>query len=270
MWNRFGIFSALLYFLFLPIAQAESGSSVVYEENGNIFLKENRKTHQLTQTGKDSEPILSPNGKWVAYNREIREKTEKCSKWEDPFPCPSDELWIFNLETRSQHLLLEPREHTPELKAQEVLYQFNGKEFSPSSKTIYFTTPAWVVSDAIHAVDSDGKNERYIMHGYAFQVVRKPLSNKIKKYLLNDLKEDDWRIYPKKKGYDLVFKALKGDVLGYLIIERSGVETVSTPTLEDSGWKGEDGKYYKSLGRSLWKALVSPDGEMNIPLGKEY
>ncbi len=264
---KIGVLWFLLAGLFLPLsfAQAKSGKHIIYEEKGNIFLKVDDQVAQITSTGRDDRPILSPDGKWVAFSREIAGKIVECSERNDLWACPSEQLWIINLETGSERLLLEPRTDLPPEKTKDIIYQFNGKKFSPDSKTIYFVTPAWATSDAIHTVNIDGSNERYVMHGYTFQVVREPLSAKRKNYLKN-LKEDDWRIFPEKEGYNLVFKALKDDIIGYLIIERSGIRTISTPTLDDKGWEGEDGKFYLSFGREFWTELMSPDGKIKIPL----
>lgn len=255
--------------LLLTGAYAETEKPTVYDEGRNIYLKVAYKVTQLTTTGQDDRPILSPNGRWVAFSREIEGKVKQCSERDDLRACPSKQLWIFDLKTQSERMLLEPRLDVPPKRKKDVIYQFNDKEFSPDSKTIYFTTPTWVTSDAIHAVDIDGNNERYVMHGYTFQVVREPLSAKTKEYLLNDLEKDDWRIFPEKEGYSLVFKALRDDIIGYLIIKRSGIRTITTPTLHEDGWEGADGKYYVSYGRKFWTELISPDGKLKIPLDEK-
>jgi len=264
---------ALLAFPLLSYAQDESGVSngVAYEENGNIFLKLDGKVTQLTSNGRDSAPVLSPDGRWVVFNREIEGKIKECSKDKELWACASDQLWIINLKNQSERLLLKPREDAPELETEDVIYQFNSKKFSPDSQTIYFITPAWATSSAIHAVGIDGINERYVMHGYSFELIRQPLSPEIKKYLTEDLKADDWRIFPNKIGASLIEKALKDDVMGHLLLERSGFKSISSLTPFVGGSLGEDGKYYGSIpGRRFWTELISPDGRMKIPITKEW
>ncbi|MBI5427807.1 MAG: hypothetical protein HZA02_05950 [Nitrospinae bacterium] len=100
-------------------------------------------------------------------------------------------------------------------------------------------------------------------------MVKEPLSPEIKEYLVDVLEEDDWRIFPKSEGASLVWKALKDDVSGYLIVETSGIRTISSATPFEDSWKGDDGKYYASKGRTAWTELVSPDGKKNVPLGRE-
>ena len=259
----------LLVSLLLFLAQVEGKESDrdVYEENGNIFLQLGEKTTQLTSTRRDSEPILSPDGRWVAFNREIEGKVQECSERHDLWACPSDKLWIINLETQTEQMLLEPRGEDKDIE--KVIYHFKNKTFSPNSQTIYFVTPAYAVSDAIHAVDTDGKNDRYVTDGNTLQVVNEPLSPDIKEYLTESLQEDDWRIYPKKMGPTLIEKALKDDVTGYLIVECNGVNIIRSKTPIEGGW-GSDGEYYASQGgRRSWTKLISPDGNIKIPIGKE-
>ncbi len=272
MLNRFCIFILLVGFLaHLPLAHAENEKPFVYEENRNIFLKLNGQVTQLTKMGRDSSPILSPDGRWVAFNREIEGKVRECSKDKEMWACASNQLWILDMKTQSERLLLKPREDAPELETENVIYQFNRKKFSPDSQTIYFITPAWTTSSAIHAVGIDGINERYVMHGYSFEVIRQPLSPEIKKYLSEGLKEDDWRIFPNKTGASLIEKALKDDVIGYLLLERSGFKSISSPTPIDGGYLGSDGQYHLSIpGRRFWTELISPDGHMKIPITGEW
>lgn len=260
----------LLIELFSPLTYAESRDSkgVVYETQGNIFIKFEDKTTQLTKTGTDSEPILSPDGRWVAFNREIEEKVKEC-KENDMWECPSDELWIFNLKARSERMLLQPREYAPKVKAEEVIEKFYRKMFSPDNTTIYFSTPTYATASAIHAVDVEGKNLRFITAGHLVRVVQRALPEKFKNYLTKDLQEDDWRISEERGGLSLRPKVLKDEVAGYLIIHHSGIKTVQTPTLQDDGWEESDGKYYLSFGRSVWLSLDSPDGNKRIPLEKE-
>jgi hypothetical protein len=265
---RSGLIVLACLFLFFSGSFAVASEPEVFDQEGNIFFKMEGKVTPITTTGRDSQPVLSPDGKWVAFNREIEGKVAEC-KENDNWECPGDELWIFDIKTQSERMLLEPRLDVPPKRRKDVIYQFNGKKFSLDSQTIYFITPAWEISGAIHAVDVYGNNERYVMHGYNFRVVKEPLSPKIKKYLLNELKEDDWRIFPKEEGYNLVFKALRDDVIGYLAIERSGIETISSTTPLEDGWKGEDGIYYRSMGREFWTELTSPDGRIKIPLDKK-
>jgi len=251
------------------IAESSWGEEIkglVYEEYGNIMLERNGEKRRLTGAERDSEPVLSPNGRWIAFNREIEGAVEKC-ELAVHLDCPSDQLWLIDLENDSEELLLEPRADARDVK--KVIYNFKGKAFSPDSQTVYFFTTAYAVSDAIHSVDIKEKKDRYVTHGNSLQVVRGPLPPEIKKYLTETLKEDDWRIYPKEKAAILIQKALKDEVEGYLIAGSSGVKVIHSQSPLENGWKGDDGMHYASRGRRWWPKLTSPDGKISIPIGKE-
>ena len=133
-----------LYFphnsMIFPDSYTETIQPTVHNEGGNIYLKVAGKVTQLTTTGRDKEPVLSPDSGWVAFSREIEGKVKECSERDDLFACPSDQLWIIDLETRSERLLPEPRTDVPPKRTKDVIYQFYGKKFSPDSQTIYFIT----------------------------------------------------------------------------------------------------------------------------------
>jgi hypothetical protein len=145
MWVRIWITHALLAVSFLSLANADGKESnrFAYEKDGNIFLNLAGKTSQLTKSGRDRAPILSPDSRWIAFNREIEGKVKECSERDDLLECPSDELWIFDLENKSEKRLLKPRTSVTPQNRENIIFQFNGKEFSPDSQTIYFITPAW-------------------------------------------------------------------------------------------------------------------------------
>ncbi len=50
-----------------PTLAAEAISVAV--QDGNVMLVQNGQQRQLTKSGKDADPVLSPDGKWVAYSR---------------------------------------------------------------------------------------------------------------------------------------------------------------------------------------------------------
>lgn len=248
--------------LFLTQVEGKESDVDVYEEKGNIFLQLGEKNTQLTSTGSDSDPVLSPDRRWVVFSRELEDTFEECKR-EIDWECPYDQLRIIDLEDKTERVLIESREKEKDVK--KVIDYFRNKSFSPDSQTIYFVTSAYAVSHAIRAVDIDGKNDRYVTHGDTFQVVKEPLSPDIKEYLTESLQEDDWRIYPKKTGALLIEKALKDDVKGYLIVNSSGVKFIRSKTPLEGGW-GSDGEYYKSEGRRWWTKLISPDGSVSIPI----
>lgn len=141
----------------------------VFEEKGNIFIQVENKAIQLTTTGLDHEPVRSPDEKWVAFSKKIEGKVKHCSKV-DQWICATDQLWIINLETKTERMLVEPLEDAADMR--EVIGSFEYKTFSPDSKTIFFLTPAWATSSAIHAVEINGDNERFITAGNSLKIIK--------------------------------------------------------------------------------------------------
>lgn len=173
----------LLAALLSPATASGSGKGrakpvqTVFAEGGNIFLKIESKVVQLTQTGMDGEPILSPDGRWVVFTREIEGKAEKCAKDKDRWSCATELLCSIDLATQTEQVIVEPAEDMPD-PSQEIA-GFAGITFSPDGKTVYFETPAWAVSGAIHAVDPDGKNERFIAAGDDLKVIKRSKDEKL-------------------------------------------------------------------------------------------
>lgn len=113
--------------------------------------------------------VLSPDGKWIAYIKK--------SKYIVPSDCfypvskgeHGDEIWIVNLKTMTHRLLVA--NHFSCGDVTKVIPDPQHLEFSPDSKTLYFETSAWVVSGAIHAVDVDGKNLRFVTDGNDYRII---------------------------------------------------------------------------------------------------
>ncbi|MBI4383573.1 MAG: PD40 domain-containing protein [Nitrospinae bacterium] len=151
----------------------ESGSKslqAVFEKGGNIFLKVEDNVIQLTKTGRDHAPLMSPDGKWVAFTREIESKVKECSV-KDEWICATERLWSIDLATRTERMIVEPLEDDPDMR--KVIGGFRNTTFSPDGKTLYFETPVWITSGAIHAVEPGGKNERFVTDGDGLKIVKR-------------------------------------------------------------------------------------------------
>ncbi len=135
-----------------------------------LFKKKEQAIAQLTQGAKDTDRILSPDGKWIAY--------VKKSNYIVPNNCfyfmakgdHGDEIWIADLTKMKDRLLVA--DHFSCNNVTKVILDPHHLEFSPDSKTLYFETSAWVVSGAIHAVDINGKNLRFVTDGGEYRIVQ--------------------------------------------------------------------------------------------------
>ena len=151
---------ALLIALISPaLAQSVSVS------NGNIqFTDKSGKTTALTSGGRDSDPILAPDGKWVAFVRKVDgKKIASGSEEMDP-----TELWQVRVDGKEPSLLVRVRESE---KVESLIAAFQNLQFSTNGKLLYFVTPAWATSGTVHVVDTTNRKERYLFPGSDLKLV---------------------------------------------------------------------------------------------------
>ena len=139
-------------------------AQTVSVKDGNIqFTDKAGKTIALTSSGRDSDPILAPDGKWVAFVRKVDGKKIATGSDEmDP-----TELWQVRVDGKEPSLLLRCRESQ---KPESVIAAFDTLQFSTNGKLLYFVTPAWATSGAVHVIDTTNRKERYLFAGNNLKV----------------------------------------------------------------------------------------------------
>jgi dipeptidyl aminopeptidase/acylaminoacyl peptidase len=154
--------------LILAIALAVSVSAfaqTVSVKDGNIqFTDKSGKTIALTSGGRDSNPVLAPDGKWVAFVRKVEGK--KISTGSDEVE--PTELWQVRVDGKEPSILVRCRDSE---KPESVIAAFENLQFSTNGKLLYFVTPAWATSGAVHVVDTTTGKERYLFPGNDLKVV---------------------------------------------------------------------------------------------------
>jgi hypothetical protein len=134
------------------------GQTVAVTEGNIQFTDKAGKTTALTSSGRDSNPLLAPDAKWVAFVRKVDGKKIATGSDEvDP-----SELWQVRVDGKEAILLLKCRESE---KPESVIAAFENLQFSTDGKLIYFVTPAWATSGAVHVVDTTNRKERYVFPG---------------------------------------------------------------------------------------------------------
>lgn len=78
-----------------------SGPSVV-EQDGDLYLQESGRTVRLTSYGRNQDPVVSPDGRWVAYL--------SFPAWVQGGGYLATNVWVMNLKTRAaRRLAYQPR-----------------------------------------------------------------------------------------------------------------------------------------------------------------
>jgi hypothetical protein len=133
--------------------------------DGNIqFTNKSGQTIALTSGGRDSSPILAPDGKWVAFVRKVEGKKIATGSDEvDP-----TELWQVRIDGKEATSLVKCRAAE---KPESVIAAFENLQFSTNGKLLYFVTPAWATSGAVHVVDTTNRKERYLFPGGDLKIV---------------------------------------------------------------------------------------------------
>src|SRR4051794_8114244 len=144
---------------------ASALAQTVSVQDGNIhFTDKSGKTTALTSSGRDSSPILAPDGKWVAFVRKVEGK--KIATGSDEVE--PTELWQVRVDGKEPSVLVRCRDSA---KPESVIGAFENLQFSTNGKLLYFVTPAWATSGAVHAVDTTNRKERYVLPGNNLKVV---------------------------------------------------------------------------------------------------
>jgi len=153
----------LLVLCFSAVTSALSqGVSV---KDGNIqFTDKAGQTTALTSSGRDSGPILAPDGKWVAFVRKVEGK--KIATGSDELH--PTELWQVRTDGKEASLLVKCRAAE---KPESLIAGFENLQFSTNGKLLYFVTSAWATSGAVHVVDSTNRKERYLFPGSDLKIV---------------------------------------------------------------------------------------------------
>jgi dipeptidyl aminopeptidase/acylaminoacyl peptidase len=151
-----------LSFIYLPsLAYAEQ----IIEKQGNLYLhNEQGSEQQLTSSGKDSQPALSPDGKQVVFVREVENK--------------NTELWLMDSSGNNAHPIVLSHEDE---NIEKNLTEINNPLFALDSKAVYFQTFAWATSNAIHFIDLNTNKQHFVTSGNSLQLVP---SGKYKGYII--------------------------------------------------------------------------------------
>lgn len=154
----------LLLFLCLGLTGSTFAQRVSVKDGNIQFTDKTGQTTAITSSGRDSAPVLAPEGKWVAFVRKVDGKKIATGSDEvDP-----SELWQVRTDGKEASLLGRCREAG---KPESLIAAFENLQFSTNGKLLYFVSPAWATSGAVHVVDTTNRKERYLFPGNNLKLV---------------------------------------------------------------------------------------------------
>jgi dipeptidyl aminopeptidase/acylaminoacyl peptidase len=153
-------------FAILALTAIPAFAQTVTVKDGNIqFTDKSGQTTAVTSSGRDSNPVLAPDGKWIAFVRKVDGK--KVSSASEDALEPT-ELWQVRVDGKEPTMLARCRESQ---KMESVIAGFDDLQFSSDGKLLYFVTPAWTTSGAVHVIDTTNGKERYVFPGNNLKLV---------------------------------------------------------------------------------------------------
>jgi hypothetical protein len=159
---------ALVFLLLLTGTALAAGPerASVAATNGNVFLTASGKQVQLTTSGNDLDPVLSPNGSLVVFTRKVPGVAAKGSC--DMAVAEQRELWVIGADKAGERKLLTSQDA---LDPKQTLCDYMKKQFSADGRKVLFETPAWATSGALHEYDLTTNRERYIIPSNGFRIL---------------------------------------------------------------------------------------------------
>lgn len=143
-----------------PAKPATPAPPQVYSDAGNIYIERAGARTQLTKSEQDVDPVLSPDNAYVVYTRQGRGRSvpgydlgQFCVDTPKP-----DQLRAVNADGGDDRLLLEGRKGD----ADAQLCDFRSKQFSADGKRLYFLTPGWTTSGALHVYETRAREQHFV------------------------------------------------------------------------------------------------------------
>ena len=132
--------------IFLLLTPFHLWAQEAFITDGNVFFRDPQsKVVQLTTSGRDSSPRLSPDGKSIAFVRDTPGVLVSTGAGD----VNATELWLVNIDTKKADLLIKGKDDP---QPEKTLAGFDSPCFSPDSRFIYFISAAWATSNSIQKI----------------------------------------------------------------------------------------------------------------------
>lgn len=142
----------------------------LYVKDGNIFCEKDKEAYQLTNSGINNNPVLSPDGNKIVFTRKSNREADLTTYGDDPDPTflLADQLWIMDSNGKNQKMLVEDCAYE---SGEQVINHIRNIHFALDSKSIFFCTDGWNTSDALHQVNIDGTGEHFVTSSCGYEII---------------------------------------------------------------------------------------------------
>ena len=144
-------------------------AATVTAENGNIvYTDEAGQRRALTSEGRDSAPVLSPDGARIAFTRALAAPPalDGCSSGDGQVW--QTELWMIGVDGRHAKRLVQARDAED---MRQIVCGFANKQFDIAGTRLYYETAAWATSNAIRYVDLKRGTDAFFAPGNSLMVI---------------------------------------------------------------------------------------------------
>lgn len=163
---------------FCTYASSQDVNAVkVFEKDGNIYAQASQEDPlKLTDTGRDSEPKLHPNGKWIYFVRTFEGEFVGEQYYPPKGKEPEDgilkeELWRIDVNGSNEKLLYQNTTAAIDHPSGYAYASLDNPQISPKGDKIYFETSHWVTSNALNVMDPDGSNVKMLGAGNSTKII---------------------------------------------------------------------------------------------------
>ena len=139
-------------------------SQTVAMSAGDVVYRGAGAERRVTTLGRDTMPVLSPDGRFVAFVRRTPgDSISTAWGWEE-----RTELWIVGADGTGARRLLRGR---ADERPGRTLASLARPAFAPDGRTVYVESSGWVTSGALWAVDVATGAERFVCPSTGFEVL---------------------------------------------------------------------------------------------------
>lgn len=153
------------------VISPQKAKLTAFEHRGNIFIKDQaEKVTRLTSSGKDRAPLISPDGKILAFcrtstNRVINDMLDDAQQAEAPY---AEQIWIVDLKTGKEKQLVSNEDESRIMPNRAFVFDFR---FSPDGSNFYFLASAAPTTSDLYVIDIHTHKGRYVTHASSLDVI---------------------------------------------------------------------------------------------------